>query len=75
MKKIVVYTVLMMTSLIGFGQSTITLSPKHKAKLEKITDPYEHALKYKKYYLKDSLKQQKLKLKKRAVTRRKHIEK
>lgn len=73
MKKIAIYSILMMISLVGVGQSTVILSSKHKAKLSKITDPYEHALKYKKYYLKDSLKQQKFQLKKQGVAKGKEL--
>lgn len=54
----------------AFGQE-IELSPKHQTKLAEITDNYERALKYQKYYHKDSIKLTK-RLKKEAKKLAKH---
>ena len=50
-----IFTILgLLLSMVCYGQQ-VELSAKHQAKLARITDKYEHALKYKKYHKKDSI--------------------
>jgi len=67
MKRVAIYLLLGMISMVGYAQSTVQLSPKHQEKLAKITNPYERTLKYKKYFKKDSIKQVKSQLKASAT--------
>ena len=71
MKRIVVCVVLIMCAVVGFSQSKVTLSQKHKEKLAKITDPYKYKLKYRQFFLKDSLKQSKRTLKEQSISKSK----
>lgn len=72
MGKWTILVLMLVTAISTYGQE-ITLSDKHQEKLAKITDPYERALKHKKYFKKDSIKQVKLKLKASAAKQGKKV--
>jgi hypothetical protein len=68
MRKWILLISILVTTLTVYGQDS-TLSAKHQKKLSEITDPYARALRHRKYFKKDSIKQAKVRLKASAIKR------